>query len=132
MAEEFEIGAILNHRNVDGKTELLVEWRGFSIDQATWEPYSANDKSWLPDHKILDLYFKSKTVKQLEFKARLFKIKQRTKSIELEPLLIQTNTMESDNGFNVGTYTIDEIVENLNLIAKSNTITFDGKIIHFV
>ena len=38
--EDFEVEAILNHRDVKGRREYLIKWRGFPVEDATWEPVS--------------------------------------------------------------------------------------------
>ena len=36
--EEYEVDKILNKRFHDGKREYLVKWKGYSKNDATWEP----------------------------------------------------------------------------------------------
>jgi hypothetical protein len=39
--EEFEVEAILNKRQVRGRTQLLVKWKGYGPKHNSWEPLDA-------------------------------------------------------------------------------------------
>ena len=36
--EEYEVESILNKRVLDGKLQYIVKWKGYSKNEATWEP----------------------------------------------------------------------------------------------
>lgn len=57
----FEVESIIDHRLIRRKHEFLVQWKGYPIKEATWEPYStvrdlkALDR-WEAKHGRLDIW----------------------------------------------------------------------------
>ena len=49
--EEFEVDAIIDKRTRYGKTQYLVTWKGYKLEDCTWEPLSnlANAKTLIDD-----------------------------------------------------------------------------------
>jgi hypothetical protein len=37
--EKYEVDRIINEKSINKKKYLLIKWKGYKIDQATWEPY---------------------------------------------------------------------------------------------
>lgn len=58
--EEYDVEAILDVRERDSKTEYLVKWKGFVVDDATCEP-----KENLSCQKALDKFHNSSSVRFL-------------------------------------------------------------------
>ncbi|OBT60399.1 hypothetical protein VE03_10070 [Pseudogymnoascus sp. 23342-1-I1] len=51
--EEYEVESVLNSRVNNGELKLYVLWKGFSMEEATWEPRSNLDNST----EVIDEYF---------------------------------------------------------------------------
>ena len=58
--KDYEVEAILNHRDVRGRREYLIKWRGYPSEDATWEPASNLDNC----SKLLRAYLRNIRVSQ--------------------------------------------------------------------
>ena len=38
--QQYEIEKILNHKIVKSKLYFLIKWKGYHLNESTWEPYS--------------------------------------------------------------------------------------------
>ena len=43
--EEYEVEAILNHRQYRGKRQYLIKWKGYPSSENTWEPQTNLERS---------------------------------------------------------------------------------------
>jgi hypothetical protein len=55
----YEVNQIVSHRGEPGNYEYLVEWKGYSAEDQTWEP----ENSFF-DHSVIQKYWKTKSNKQ--------------------------------------------------------------------
>ena len=57
----YPIESIIAHRNVDGKTEYLVQWEGCGLLQSTWEP----EDGLAAAQRVRDRYWKRNSQREL-------------------------------------------------------------------